>query len=167
MPDRRHTDEPYGFSDRFHGHSIFVSAETSEYKTSLAFARQIGLQLKAKGLQYTPHYTEKFMGPRQRQLVDAEAGVYRFDNLAVLRFTNMPAVLLEGGSIINRDEELRMANPEHQQLIASAVTTAVENFCKAQGNRKHEPRIRRANNSPAPTAPAFPFPFAFVGAGQQ
>ena len=91
------------YSDRFRGHSIFVSNDNKEYKNSLSFAHMLGLQLKSRGLLYAPHYVEKFMGRRQRQLVDAEAGVYRFDNLAVLQSTNMPAVLLEAGSIINRD----------------------------------------------------------------
>jgi N-acetylmuramoyl-L-alanine amidase. len=46
------------------------------------------------------------MGSRRRLLVDPEAGVYRYDQLIVLRQTHVPAVLLEAGSIINRNEEL-------------------------------------------------------------
>ena len=42
------------------------------------------------------------MGHRRRILVDAEDGVYRYDQLIVLRQTKMPAVLLEAGSIVNR-----------------------------------------------------------------
>ena len=37
------------------------------------------------------------MGSRRRDLVDPEAGVYRYDKLIVLRETTMPAVLLEAG----------------------------------------------------------------------
>lgn len=154
------------YCDRFKGHSIFVSHDGNEYKESLHFARLLGLQLKLKELQYTPHYTEKFMGRRQRQLVDAEAGVYRFDNLVVLRSTNMPAVLLEAGSIINREEELVMADPDHQAVIASAVASAVEAYCTAQGPRKPKQRnARRPGDEQA--APPFPFPLGFIGAAQQ
>lgn len=117
------------FSDRFKGHSIFVSAEHPRYAKSLAFGRALGLALKEKGLAYTPHYTEKIMGARRRTLVDKEAGVYRFDRLAVLSLTTMPAVLFEAGSIINRDEELLMQSPERQTIIAEAVADAVERFC--------------------------------------
>jgi N-acetylmuramoyl-L-alanine amidase len=48
----------------------------------------------------------------------------------------MPAVLLEAGSIVNRDEELVMQTPERQALISAAATEAVEKFCatrKAHG----------------------------------
>ena len=60
------------YSDRFKGHSIFISRSNGSYDASLQFARLLGNQLKARGLKYTPHYTEKFMGHRQRVLVDAD-----------------------------------------------------------------------------------------------
>jgi N-acetylmuramoyl-L-alanine amidase len=116
-------------NDQFKGHSIFVSNEHPRYAKSLAFARTLGLALKARGLEYTPHYTDRIMGARRRQLVDKEAGVYRFDRLAVLIGTKMPAVLLEAGSIIHRDEELVMESPERQAQTAEAVAQAVEKFC--------------------------------------
>ena len=126
-----------GFCDRFSGHSIFISQDSSDYAGSLLFARLIGGQLQERGLKYTPHYTDPIMGNRQRRLVDALTGVYRYDQLIVLRTTGMPAVLLEAGSIINREEELRMASAEHQALTSAAVANAVTAFCKT-----HQPRLR-------------------------
>jgi N-acetylmuramoyl-L-alanine amidase len=123
------------YSDRFRGHSIFVSTDHPQYARSLVFGRMLGTALKAQGLTYTPHYTEKLMGARRRVLVDKDAGVYRFDRLVVLRDTTMPAVLLEAGSIINRDEELVMESPERQAAIAEAVTEAAENFCASRRSR--------------------------------
>lgn len=123
------------FSDRFKGHSIFISNENPDVEGSLQFGRLLGTQLKARGLQYTPHYTQSFMGHRQRILVDAQVGLYRYDQLIVLRTTRMPAVLLEAGSIINREEELVMSSPERQSLISAAVTDAVESFCAARKPR--------------------------------
>ena len=173
VPDRflekwTYEGKPHNYCDRFKGHSIFVSRYNPDYKSSLQFARLLGLQLKAEGMQYTPHYVEKFMGQRQRELVDPEAGVYRFDNLVVLMSTSMPAVLFEAGSIINRDEELVMASHEHQELVAGAVTTAVENFCQAQGPRKPQHQIarRQQNASANASTPPFLFPFNF-GVGEQ
>ena len=124
-----HEGKDLEYSDRFKGHSIFVSKDNVNYRQSLAFAQLLGARLKARGMQYTPHYTEGFMGSRRRMLVDAENGVYRFDQLVILRTPQTPAVLLEAGSIINRDEELLMGTEEHQLQIAGAVTEAVEKFC--------------------------------------
>jgi N-acetylmuramoyl-L-alanine amidase len=123
------------FSDRFKGHSIFVSDGNRDPKDSLLFGSMLGRQLKARGLEYTPHYTEKFMGRWQHSLLDPDAGVYRYDTLFVLKKTQMPAVLLEAGSIANRDEELVMASPERQQLISAAVVEAVDAFCAAQSQK--------------------------------
>ena len=135
-----------GFSDRFKGHSIFVSHDNPDPKDSLLFGSMLGQQLKARGLQYTPHYTESFMGRWRRTLLDADSGVYRYDTLFVLKNTQMPAALLEAGSIVNRDEELTMASPERQQLISAAVIDAVNNFCTAQSGK---PAIQIAQRSKA------------------
>jgi N-acetylmuramoyl-L-alanine amidase len=121
--------EERSFSDRFKGHSIFISRNNRDRVGSLQFASQLGNRLRERGLHYTPHYTDRIMGSRQRQLVDPVAGVYRYDQLIVLKDTRMPAALLEAGSIINRGEELRMGSAEHQSRISAAVTDAVEDFC--------------------------------------
>lgn len=140
--------KPSRFSDHFTGHSIFVSYDNSDRRGSLLFAKLLGNQLKARGLQYTSHYTDKNMGRRRRELVDAEAGVYRYDQLFVLRRTHMPAVLLEAGPIIHRDEELALAGEERQALISAATTDAVEEFCAAQSERKPDPGVTRRRQAP-------------------
>ena len=127
--------EQRSFSDRFNGHSIFISDDNSDRSGSLLFARLLGGQLRKRGLQYTPHYTDPIMGHRQRLLIDAQAGVYRYDQLIVLKDTAMPAVLLEAGSIINREEELRMGSAEHQALVSAAVADAVKSYCAARRPR--------------------------------
>ncbi len=137
------------FCDRFKGHSIFVSDGNADPKDSLLFASMLGQQLKTRGLQYTPHYTESFMGRWQRALLDADAGVYRYDTLFVLKKTQMPAVLLEAGSIANREEELIMASPEQQRLISAAVVDAVDSFCAVQS---HKPALQIAQHAKATRA---------------
>src|SRR5262245_3343862 len=148
-----------GFSDRFSGHSIFISHDNSDRVGSLQFARLLGTQLRERGLHYTPHYTDRIMGHRQRLLVDAQAGVYRYDQLLVLRDTDMPAVLLEAGSIINRDEELRMGSDEHQTAVSAAVVDAVESFCATRRPRSPTREASRAGGvSKQATAPAAAMP---------
>jgi N-acetylmuramoyl-L-alanine amidase len=121
--------KPSHFSDRFKAYSLFVSHENRNLKPSLLFATLVGEQLKERGFKYASHYIEEFMGRHRRELLDADVGVYRYDELVVLRETQMPAVLLEAGSIINRDEELLMNSPEHRASITTAVTAAVEGYC--------------------------------------
>ena len=117
------------FSDRFSGYSVFVSRSNPDFKTSLAFAELVGKEMKAQGLHYAQQYTQAIMGRYQHPLLNKETGVYSYDELVVLRKTRMPAVLLEAGSIINRDEELKMGSPERQDIISSAVAAAVKEFC--------------------------------------
>ena len=117
------------FSDRFSGHSVFVSHDNADFKTSFAFAELIGKAMKARGLEYAQQYTMPIMGHYQYPLLDKETGVYAHDELVVLRKTRMPAVLLEAGSIINRDEELKMNSSERRDLISDAVVAAVKEFC--------------------------------------
>jgi N-acetylmuramoyl-L-alanine amidase len=161
VPDRflekwEYEGERRGYSDRFKGHSLFVSIDNGDYKGSVLFGKLLGKQLKDRGLAYTPHYTEKFMGSRRRVLVDPETGVYRYDQLIVLKSTKMPAVLLEAGSIINRDEELLLAAPERQALISAAVTDAVKAFCAARAERSRPAPPKQQPNAaarPAATRP--------------
>ena len=117
------------FSDRFSGYSVFVSRNNPDFKTSLAFAELVGKEMKAQGLQYAQQYTQAIMGRYRHPLLDKETGVYSYDKLVVLRSTRMAAVLLEAGSIINRDEELQMDSPERRDIISSGVTAAVKEFC--------------------------------------
>jgi N-acetylmuramoyl-L-alanine amidase len=117
------------FSDRFSGYSVFVSHGNPDFKTSLAFAELVAKEMKAEDLQYAKQYTQPIMGRYQHPLLNKETGVYSYDELIVLRKTRMPAVLLEGGSIINRDEELKMDSAERRNIISSAVTAAVKEFC--------------------------------------
>src|ERR1700733_5704803 len=121
------------YSDRFSGYAIFVSNETADRAASLAFGHSLGQELQKRGLRYTPHYTLPLMGRYRHELIDAEAGVYRYDHLIVLHTAHMPAVLVEAGSIINRQEQLELATPERRLMVAEAVTGAVEEFCASRG----------------------------------
>jgi N-acetylmuramoyl-L-alanine amidase len=136
------------FSDRFSGYATFVSNDNPGRAGSLAFGRFLGKELQSRGLHYTPHYTLPLMGRHRHELLDAAAGVYRYDQLVVLRETRMPAVLLEAGSIVNRQEELELATPDRRLLIAQAAAAAVEDFCaaraRAQGNNKQPPSAKPA-----------------------
>ena len=127
------------FNDDYPGYALFISNDNADPAGSLLFGSMLGRELEHRGLHYTPHYTLALMGHRRRILVDADAGVYRYDQLIVLRTTRMPAVLLEAGSIVNRQEELELSTPERRSLTSAAIAAAVANFCAA---RAHSPVVR-------------------------
>jgi N-acetylmuramoyl-L-alanine amidase len=129
------------FNDNYPGYALFVSEDNADITGSLMFARLLGKELKARGLQYTPHYTLALMGHRRRELLDPIAGVYRYDQLIVLRTTHMPAVLLEAGSIVNRAEELDLETSERRTRTGAAIVAAVQEFCAARAR----PAIIKAN----------------------
>ena len=121
-----------GYNDDYPGYAIFISNDNADRSSSLAFGSLLGKALESRGLHYTPHYTLALMGHRRRILVDAVAGVYRYDQLIVLRETKMPAVLLEAGSIVNRQEELELGTPERRSATSAAIASAVTDFCASR-----------------------------------
>ena len=131
------------YNDDYPGYALFISNDNADRAGSLLFGNFLGKALQARGLQFTPHYTLPLMGHRRRQLLDADAGVYRYDQLVVLRYTRMPALLLEAGSIVNRQEELELATPERRTLTSAAVAAAVEEFCAARAHPKIEQPVKR------------------------
>lgn len=120
------------FSDRYRGHSLFVSAANAEYQASRRMAEELGRQLRRQGLTPTLHHAEAIEG-ENRPLLDAALGLYRFDGLYVLRSASMPAVLLEAGVIVHRDEELALLSRERRDRIAQAVADAIRGHCSAAG----------------------------------
>ncbi len=117
------------FSDRFSGYSVFVSTSNPEFRTSLSIAELLAKEMKGQGLKYAEQYSQPIMGKHQHPLLNKETGLYSYDKLIVLKKTKMAAVLLEAGSIINREEELRMASPEYRNLVSSGVAAAIKEFC--------------------------------------
>jgi N-acetylmuramoyl-L-alanine amidase len=120
------------YNDDYPGYALFISNDNGDRAGSLLFGSLLGKELQARGEHYTPHYTLALMGHRRRELVDPVAGVYRYDQLIVLRMTRMPAVLLEAGSIVNRQEELDLGTEDRRARTSAAIVAAVQDFCAAR-----------------------------------
>ncbi|MGB6750451.1 MAG: N-acetylmuramoyl-L-alanine amidase [Xanthobacteraceae bacterium] len=155
----RYAGQDQHYNDDYPGYAIFISNDNPHRTGSLLFGRFLGQELQSRGLQYTPHYTLPLMGHRRRELLDAKTGVYRYDQLIVLRATHMPAVLLEAGSIVNRQEELQLASPERRTLTSAAIVAAVEDFCAARAKpveAKTAAPLKRVNLNPPQQSPVTP-----------
>jgi N-acetylmuramoyl-L-alanine amidase len=125
------------FSDKFNGYSIFVSNDNVRAAASLDYARLLADELLARGMRFTRHHAEDVAGERH-PFVDPERGIYRYDELLVLKHAKAPAVLLEAGVIVNRAEEAIMATAQRQRMISAAVTAATIRFC-ANGEGRSGP----------------------------
>ena len=109
------------YAEGFAGFSLFVSRLNPRLDESLACASAIGAALRRAGLPVATHHGVSSAGV-ERPWADEANGVYYYDNLVVLKGATIPAVLLEAGVIVNRDEERALAGAERRALTAAAVT---------------------------------------------
>jgi N-acetylmuramoyl-L-alanine amidase len=79
------------------------------------------------------HHHENMPG-ENRPIFDAEAGVFFYDLLVVLRQTTAPAVLLESAVITEPDDELNAEDPAYRARITDAILAAVGKYCGASSS---------------------------------
>lgn len=112
--------EARSYSDRFRGFSLFVSARNPLEARSLLCAASIGRALRRAGFAPTRHHAKTIPG-EARPWADYAAGVHYHDELIVLRTAEVPAVLLEAGVIVHRQEETLLSQEAHRRRMAAAV----------------------------------------------
>lgn len=115
------------YSDRWAGHSMFVSRRNPDLGRSLLCGSAIGARLQRAG--FLP--TDK--NARKREYADPLHAVHYFDNLIVLYRARQPALLFEAGVIKHRDEELLLRDPTRQRRMAGEIATGVA-ACLAAGH---------------------------------
>jgi N-acetylmuramoyl-L-alanine amidase len=113
------------YTDDFSGFSLFVSKKNPQFAVSLQCASAIGAALKQQGFHASSHHAEAIAG-EDKAWADQGNGVYYYDNLVVLKTAIMPAVLLEAGVIVNRDEEQAIQTPKLRTAIAEAITLGLQ-----------------------------------------
>ncbi|MDU8924352.1 N-acetylmuramoyl-L-alanine amidase [Pasteurellaceae bacterium LIM206] len=109
------------------GSSLYVSGKNPRFGQSLAVAESIGRQLNFIGRQPALHHSEPING-ENRPLLNAEYAIYQYDDLAVLRLTRMPAVLLEMGVIVDQRDENLIENPIYRQKMLRAIVNGLAPF---------------------------------------
>ncbi len=111
-------------ADKFAGFSLFVSRTNPQIAKSLACASAIGAEMLKAGFKRSLYHADAVLG-ESRPFADEANGVHYFDNLAVAKSATTPALLFEAGVIVNRAEEARLARPETQAIMASAIAQGV------------------------------------------
>ena len=131
------------FSRHSTGYSLFVSGRSAAFEASKNFALAIGSQLQIAGFTPSMDHAEAIKG-EGRPVLDAKLGLFRFDGLAVLKTTQVPAVLFEAGVIVNPEEELKLENPAVRGRIVEALAKGISSFCGlSQGSASGSERSGR------------------------
>ena len=108
------------FSDQHAGFSLFVSRANPDVAGSLRCASAIGRALRVAGFTPSLYHAAPIAG-EFKPFADRENGVHYYDNLVVLKTARQPALLLEAGVIVSRDEELLLLTPAYQARMSEAV----------------------------------------------
>lgn len=125
---------PHLYSDKFRGYGLFVSGKNVYLEESIKVASDIANGLLNNGNYPSLHHAEPIRG-ENRPLLDALRGIYQFDDLVVLKNADMPAILLEAGIIINRDQELEVSDPDFQHKVVDVIVTATKLHCQRLDSR--------------------------------
>jgi N-acetylmuramoyl-L-alanine amidase len=113
------------FNDDHAGFSLFISRKNPAMRKSLACASAIGEAMRGAGFSPSLYHADPIPG-ENKPFADKRNGVHYYDNLIVLKTARSPAMLLEAGVIVNRDEELRMRSEDVRRRIAAAVAQGLE-----------------------------------------
>lgn len=121
--------KPQAYSDRFHGFSLFVSRANPHLSTSLRCASALGASLRQAGFTPSRHHAEPIAG-ENRPFADEANGVHYYDDLVVLKTATIPAVLLEAGVIVHRQEALWLQQPTTHTTLAMALAEGLAQCLK-------------------------------------
>ncbi|MCK5902857.1 MAG: N-acetylmuramoyl-L-alanine amidase [Cocleimonas sp.] len=120
----------YLHGEKFKGFSLFISQTTAQKKENLNLARAISNQMLRQGFTPTLHHAMPIKG-ENRTLLDKKRGIYEFSELAVLRRSIIPAVLVECGVIVNKDEERLLRNNQYQNKISQSLADGIIQYLKS------------------------------------
>lgn len=116
------------YSNNFTGYSIFFSGKNKFQDKSLKFANFLGIRMIENGFIPTLHHAEKIPG-EGRDLVDKYYGIYKYNDLILLKNSKVPSILLECGIIVNAEEEAKLMDPSYQNKIINSIIKSIEDYC--------------------------------------
>ena len=116
---------------RFRGYSLYISERNPQLGASYTFALLLAQRIRALGRPPALYHADWRYGSG-RPLYDEHLGIYRYDNLAVLRRAEMPAVLLEIGVLPDETDEAWLSNPENRRAMQRAIVHAAREYQKSR-----------------------------------
>ncbi len=122
--EEREGREAFRATRPIRGYSLFVSGLNPRYPLSVRAAEALARHLLALGRPPTLHHAEPIPG-EGRPLLDRRLGIYRFDDLKVLREARCPAVLLEVGVLVDAEDEAYVSDAGRREAMAEAIARAL------------------------------------------
>ena len=113
------------YCDSVRGFSLHVHDSSVNFPQAFALARSIGTSLRAGGRVANLHHARN-----GRELLDSLDAVYRSD-FGVLLSARMPAILIECGVALNREEELVLDSDEGRAEFARLVASGARRWLEA------------------------------------
>lgn len=111
------------------GYSIFVSKKNPQFDASFMLAAILGQELKKIGRKPSSHHSEPIQG-EGRSWLDADLGIYRYDDLVVLKKAIIPAILFEVGVIVDQSDEAYVTGQDHQEAVVRAIVESFKKFMR-------------------------------------
>lgn len=105
---------------QFKGFSLWISPRNKDFRQSVGCATLIADQLLEAGFKPSHYHADSIVG-EGRPVVDWDRGIFINQNLSVLATARGPAVLIEGGVIVNPAEEEWLNDPVMTAKQAQAI----------------------------------------------
>lgn len=112
---------------KIRGFSLFVSRRNPRFADSFKLATLIGQSFRAAAMPPTDHHAEDIPGER-RPFLDPSIGLHDVP-FTVIAAARIPAVLVELGVIVNREEEQKLEDPVHRARLQLALLEALSGYC--------------------------------------
>lgn len=121
------------YNDKVSGFSIFISEKNPYIDKSLTCAVKVSDALIESGFKPNYYHATTIKGKR-RDLFFKDRPVYRYDDLIVLKKSEMPALLIEAGVIINRNEAIWITKEEVRDAFSNSVAIGLQNCLEKKFN---------------------------------
>lgn len=131
----KYKGKEYLHGEKFKGYSLFISQKTKHKKENTLLAHAIADSMLKSDFVPTLHHAMPIKG-ENRKLIDKTKGIYAFPELAVLRTSKIPAILVECGVIINKDEEVLLSKKEYQEKISESLAKGIIHYLETNLEKK-------------------------------
>lgn len=109
------------------GTSFHISRESKKYNKSLILANHIAKAVKDTGRTLNMEHASD-NNAKPLPLVVPDLAIYRHDNLAVLKNNELPALLIEIGVIVDKDDERLVSDDGGRTRLVGAIVAGVKGF---------------------------------------